>query len=860
MHTELVSYQESHDPWISEEDMIWELWMRGDLEFLLWPQQLPIWQHLQNLPIGIVEFIILCARQFGKCLAKGTDVLTPYGPIPIEQLKVGDIVYGYNKDGTISETKVLKVFEHGIKTVWDMESRGKAIVSATPEHRWLSRWQIGKETDRHHYRYEQEQTTDQIINGRARKVARAFVKIPCGKIHEPHAYALGALFGDGCGKQGKRRIAISSENDLIPKRVGKILGAEHVYSDGHNHTWYISSVPKGTREDGNIQTSRQIHCSYYDSWIKDRLSREKTFDWDTINNWDRPSLLAFMAGLIDTDGSVVHTKCGTLNIRFSNTNKPLAELFAKLFYKLWQLKPGITISRKIEYTVNIMNNRASVAALLELDQYLVTPRKKWKPEYADLNFYNSLPDRIGLKKSGEREVETYDIMVDNDTHLYVLANEGLITHNSTIGIIYALSEAIKNRDCCILIMGPDTRQTKDIVAPKMRFLTRTAPPGLIRQMKAENRYHVYHDLNPRASDYTEIVIGGMNESSSSHRGKTVHKILIEEIVDVHEDDYLTCLESDLGPALAHSKSGKIVYLTTLPKYPNHPFITKTMPKAKLNNALAVYTIDENIALDEQQRANLIELVGGVGSVGYRRELMCEVVRDDKLVCLPDFSALYNVAIFQLPLEAKLCVTIDWGGVRDKTCAVLHTYDYLSDLDLFWDERVFDPNTSTATIVKECLEMEALFRIHARYIDAPPQIAMVDLLQTHKYPAVLPDKPDWKASLNTLNVRFQQRKALIHPRCKFLIVSAESGILNKNKTDFDRNSILGHMDGVAAMMYAVRMQDRTNPYNNPYAESAALLNMPQHAISDSQHTPQHKEAEIEYEGVAIRGFGQFKRSG
>lgn len=429
---------------------------------------------------------------------------------------------------------------------------------------------------------------------------------------------------------------------------------------------------------------------------------------------------------------------------------------------------------------------------------------------------------------------------------------------STIGLIYALSEAIKYRDCCILIMGPDTRQTKDIVAPKMRFLTRTAPPCLIKQMKAENRYHVYHDLDQKASDYTEIIIGGMNENSTSQRGKTVHKILIEEIVDVPEDDFLTSLESDLGPALAHSKSGKIVYLTTLPKYPNHPFITKTMPKAKLNNAMAVYTIDDNIALNKQQRENLIQLVGGVGSVGYLRELMCVVVRDKNLVCLPDFSVIHNVSIFSLPLQCRMSVTIDWGGVRDKTCAILHTYDYLSDIDLIWDERVFEPNTSTATIVESCREMEKGHPIHARYIDAPPQIAMVDLLQTHNYPATLPEKPDWKASLNTLNVRFQQRKCLIHERCKFLTVSAESGILNKNRTDLDRNEALGHMDGVAAMMYAVRMQNRENPYLDPYAEMIAMQNNWTAVMSDTQFTPQIIEPSQNFEGAAVKGFGKFNR--
>ena len=421
---------------------------------------------------------------------------------------------------------------------------------------------------------------------------------------------------------------------------------------------------------------------------------------------------------------------------------------------------------------------------------------------------------------------------------------------SVVGVIYALSEAIKHRDCCILIMGPDTKQTIDIVAPKMRMLTRTAPPGLIKQMKSNNRYHVYHDLNSKASDYTEIVIGGMNENSSSQRGKTVHKILVEEIVDVAEDNFITSVRSDLGPALTHSRDGKIVYLTTLPKYPNHPFITITIPNAELKSAVARFTIHDNIALTQDQKDKCAELSGGIDSTDYKREFLCEIVRDRTVVCLPDFDVRYNVATFQLPLQSFMSVTIDWGGVRDKTCAMLHCYDYLSDIDLIWDERVFEPNTATSTIIAECRKMEGNHKISARYVDAPPQLVTVDLLHDHNYAAQLPEKLDWRASLNTLNVRFAKRKALIHPRCKFLIVSAESAILNKNKTDFDRNIALGHMDGIAAMMYGIRMQTRENPYSNIDVYNSETV----YSGTNREHIDTQSEI---HNGTPVKAFGRFR---
>lgn len=381
---------------------------------------------------------------------------------------------------------------------------------------------------------------------------------------------------------------------------------------------------------------------------------------------------------------------------------------------------------------------------------------------------------------------------------------------STVGVIYALSEAIKNRDCCILIIGPDTKQTIDIVNSKMRFLIRSAPPGLIKPMRSSNRWHVYHDLDHSASDYTEIIVGGMNENSSSHRGKTVHKILIEEIVDCPEDIFRESVRSDLGPALTHSADGKIIYLTTLPKYPHHPFITETIPQARLKNAIACFDIHSNTALTPQQFQKCMDLAGGADSDDWKREYLCQVIRDRKLVCIPDYDSR-SIQLYQLPSECLKHVTVDWGGVKDKTVAVLHSYDYNHATDLFWDERVFEPNTPTSKIVQGCRDMEAGHQIQTRFVDGPQQLVSVDLLQEHKYSARLPQKSDWEASLNTLNSRFKLGKIMIHPRCKFLQVSAESGILNKQRNDFDRTDALGHMDGIAAMMYAVRMRDTSCPY-------------------------------------------------
>lgn len=416
---------------------------------------------------------------------------------------------------------------------------------------------------------------------------------------------------------------------------------------------------------------------------------------------------------------------------------------------------------------------------------------------------------------------------------------------SVFGVLMALSAAIKHRDSCILIMGPSTQQIKDIVRPKMRLLTRTAPEGLIVPMKAENRFHVYHDLDRSASDYTEIILGGMNENSTSQRGKTVKRIFIEEIVDVPEDNFLESIRSDIGPAMLHSKDGIIFYLTSLPKTPDHPFIKETIPRAKINQAFASFTLDDNIALSPEQKAMAIELAGGINSVECQREYYNVMKRDTSTVVLPDWDEAVNVEERSLPGCLNMHITIDWGGVRDKTSVGFHFYDYLDAIDVFWDELTFEPNTPTSTIIAAVRERQAEWNAikdgitwHSNFIDAPAQLVYIDLINLYNFTASIPKKPEFRAGCNILNNRFKTRGAVIHPRCTFLIESARSGSFNKTKTDFLRTAALGHADGIAMMIYAAINRTDQDPYpvQNPTVVDRQNMSMERAMTVTSMRQP------------------------
>jgi intein/homing endonuclease len=77
---------------------------------------------------------------FDLCFATGTGVDTPTGAVPIEKLKLGDLVYTYNKK--TDRPAIGKVTQHinvGRKSVVKVTLDNGEVVRCTPDHKWLVR-------------------------------------------------------------------------------------------------------------------------------------------------------------------------------------------------------------------------------------------------------------------------------------------------------------------------------------------------------------------------------------------------------------------------------------------------------------------------------------------------------------------------------------------------------------------------------------------------------------------------------------------------------------------------------------------------------------------------------------------------
>lgn len=397
----------------------------------------------------------------------------------------------------------------------------------------------------------------------------------------------------------------------------------------------------------------------------------------------------------------------------------------------------------------------------------------------------------------------------------------------------------------MLIVGPTIEQTTDIVNQAMKNISLDAPEDLVRRAKSESRWYIGE---------SELIVGGFNiNNAARQRGKSLYRIYIEEIRDSNPDQYHDAMRSDLAPALTHSIDGKMIYLTTLPDIPDHPFVTHTIPEAQLKDSFYSYTINDNKKLTPEQKQKCIDLCGGEKTVEFRREYMNEMVRDQSIMVVPDYDEAKHIQHIVLPRRYFPHITMDWGGVKDMTCALLHTYDFLNNRYVVMDEKVFPANTDTNIIVNSVKEwITHKDPDHPMYpvitVDAPGQL-IVDLISLHGLTVRSVPKQDWLSAVNNMSVKFSEpNRIVIHEKCSFLRQSLRSGTFNKKRTDFERTQALGHCDGLAALMYAVRVQNTLSPFSEAPVPGGIIYESPT-SLSQIQRP-------ITYEGRPKK-FGGFK---
>ncbi|MES2367541.1 MAG: hypothetical protein V4563_16820, partial [Pseudomonadota bacterium] len=232
--------------------------------------------------------------------------------------------------------------------------------------------------------------------------------------------------------------------------------------------------------------------------------------------------------------------------------------------------------------------------------------------------------------------------------------------------------------------------------------------------------------------------------------------------------------------------------------------------------------DDNAYITAQEKAVLIEELGGQQATATRRELYCEFVIEENRAVIPEFSEARHVykegADLAIPVWRDKYTSMDLG-FNDDTHALFAWWDF-HNAQLVVEDEVRRANELTSNIVKMVKEKELAVwgdrRPHMRIADNDPQI-LHDMASLGL--AFSPTrKTDKEAAINSLRSMFAQGKIRIHERCANLILQLKVGIWNSKRTDYERLPGIGHLDGVDALVYLNRMIDRNhNPEPAGYGQ-------------------------------------------
>lgn len=396
-----------------------------------------------------------------------------------------------------------------------------------------------------------------------------------------------------------------------------------------------------------------------------------------------------------------------------------------------------------------------------------------------------------------------DVRKNNTNKILILSSRQI--GKSYWSCCYALMYLLKHPNSIARIVAPTLDQAYDIVDDNLSKILEDCPKNLVTRKKSALRWDFANGSSLR--------IGGLRRAHvDSCRGGNASLVIYEECGFVDGEDFTYGVNSVLGPQLLRS-AGREIYVSTPSSDPDHPLHTKVLPECQSYSSLYRYTVFDSPSISPHMIEEAVRRSGGRDSEAFRREYLAQIIRSDSLMIVP-FDVATHVSEFNLPLDHIWSFTIDWGGVRDKTCGLLHTYDFTTNTMLIWDEIHWPSNTSTNVIVKEMKQFLDKHKVKLEYIyaDVPGQIS-VDLSNNYGLTVMSPHKNDWLASVNNMASLFHMKKILIKPRCQFLIRTCYSGMFNKNRSDFQRTEELGHCDALAALMYSIRSQDKTMPFEN-----------------------------------------------
>jgi hypothetical protein len=429
-------------------------------------------------------------------------------------------------------------------------------------------------------------------------------------------------------------------------------------------------------------------------------------------------------------------------------------------------------------------------------------------------------------KMHSNQLEMYNIYKnapDNSIMTWLLARQ---SGKSFALDLIAIMECLAKPNVIVKLLTDTKLHAKTIHEPIFRQILEDCPEDLKPEYIPSQYVYIF-------KNGSQIQLAGSDGNSAERlRGQKSDLVLVDEAGFCSNLEYNVM--SILLPTTTHT-GGKIVLASTPPEDPAHDFI-QFIERAEQDSLLTVKTVYDNPLLTTEQINNIVsKFSGGANNSQFRREYLCEIVKDEQLSVLPevDDELLEQITkVYDNPPFANRYVAMDIG-FRDLTVVLYGFYDFRNDLIIIEDEiAVRGKDIHLPVFTQDLLNKEEelwtnpltneLFQPDLRVSDINPFVIQeISRASDGKLAFSSASKDNKLANINKLRVMLANKKILINPKCKTLLRHLKNARWKDkgSKDDFARSPDDGHYDAVDALLYFVRaINYNKNPYPAGYGHN------------------------------------------
>jgi hypothetical protein len=416
--------------------------------------------------------------------------------------------------------------------------------------------------------------------------------------------------------------------------------------------------------------------------------------------------------------------------------------------------------------------------------------------------------------------ELYDLYYTSKekTNVWLL---GRRTGKSFCLAVLSIEECLRNPNVVVKVVCDTKVHLEQVFTPIVRKILLQCPETV--KPKYLTKSYTYYFKNG-----SELQLAGSDGGHAEKlRGSETKAAFVDEAGSCN--DLQNLVKDILLPSTLLSK-GKVILASTPSKDPKHDF-HKYVEAAKRRGTLIKKPTYSNPLVPKEELEMLIEELGGRNSDAYKREIECEIIRDSELSVVPEFTEDIQKEIVKdwtNPPFYDSYVGMDLG-YKDFSGLVFGLYDFKSGKVIIQDEILYDfklKDNSLPQLIRLIKEKEQALWINPLTSEhQAPYIRVSDLnpIVTQEigrasreagYPISFMNarKDDKEAAVNQLRLLIAQKKLIIHPRCKNLLLQLEFCRWKSNKTEFERTDDGGHADLIDALIYLVRsIAYNKNPY-------------------------------------------------